>query len=261
MVQTLSGVSNVSLLLRYARPGMLGLLASWSSERFVPDLLRNATGWRVVGGDGSPSLWSHCFAVADRRVRDGWEEITIVESTVIPPQHLLDPEAPADPDWDGPQRSVILARNVADGRVRGQDDRRPLRRYRDQVHTPNMALFDLGLSAEQIQVFQARVPGSLDPSQRYAARELVGTLMAGLAREMEAENPLDSADCYCSAYVRALFAGLVPHIDEIAAHVSNTSPELMYQHLKDRVDGWQILRSQRPAAPTVRALVTEARAL
>jgi len=260
-MQTLTGVSNASLLLRYARPGMLGLMASWSSERFIPDLLRNATGWRVVGGDGSPSLWSHCFAVVDRRVRDGWEEITIVESTDIPPEHLLDPAAPGDPDWDGPQRSVILARNVVDGRVRGQDERRTMRRYRDPVHTPNLALFDLGLRGEALAAFQARVPGSLDPALRYAARELVGTLVAGLTGQMAAENPMDSQDCYCSAYVRGLFGGLVPTLDEIPVHVSNTSPELMYQHLQERVPCWQVLRSQRPAAPTLRAVVTEVRAL
>ncbi len=256
-MQTITGLSNDALLLRHARPGMLGMLAAWSTERFLPELLRYATGARVVGGQGSPSLWSHCFAVVDRKVRDGWEEITIVESTWIPPEHRMDPGAQGDPDWDGPQRSVVLARRVGDGRLRGHDERRSLRRYRDPIHTPNLALFDLGLDAATVGTWRARVMSSLEPRLRYAGTELVGTLAAGLMGRMDWPNPLDTPDAHCSGYVRALFDGLAPALDTLRIHPSNTSPDAMYHHLYGRVPAWQILRSVRPRLPRTRDALRE----
>ncbi len=256
-MHTLHGLTNDALLLHHARPGMMGMLAAWSPERFIPDLLRYATGARAVGGSGQPSLWSHCFAVVDRRVREGWEEIVIVESTWIPPEHRMDPASSGDPDWDGPQRSVVLARRVGDGRLRGHDERRSLRRYRDGMFTPNLALFDLGLRPEQLSAFRARVTSSLEPRHRYAGAELVGTLIAGLTGRMEQPNPLDTPDSFCSGYVRALFDGLSPALDSLAIHTTNTSPDAMYHHLRERVPCWQVLRSVQPRRPSGREALAE----
>lgn len=250
-VEWLSRISNAELFFSEARPGMLGLLAAAAPGRVLPDLIRWATGQKSLGGRGEPSLWSHSFLILDRRVAFGVEEILIAESTWIPAHQRSAPDIAGAPDWDGPQWSVVVARPAGmAGPVTGQDERRSLRRYRSDLATPNLALIDLGLSAKDVATVQERAWASFGEREGYGTSELLGTVIAGLNGTMDQPNLFDSPNVFCAAYVRDLLAGLVPELDNLFVHPSNTTCEHLFLALRHRCRLRGVVRSASPLART-----------
>lgn len=248
-VETVQGISNAEFFLRYAKPGMLGLLAA--ADRLMPDIIRRVTGLEEAGGSGRPSLtaslWSHSFVILDRVEQGGDTKITLVESTRIPRAHRSEAgrDAPGDPDWDGPQRSLLVCR-TPQGVTFGQPRRKALRQYVSDVYTPNVALVDLRLSPAQVQQLQHDAVASLRPDRRYPVWELVGVLVQALRKDLAHASFLDSDDMFCSAYVRSLLGPLVPEIRALPVAEANTTCQHLYQALHGPYHVRQMIRSPSP---------------
>jgi hypothetical protein len=247
-------LSNADFFLQYARPGMIGLIAA--EGRLVPDAIRMITGWTVMGGTGSPSLWSHSFLVADVIHEGGWKGVVITESTLIPRNQLLDgaKQLPDQPDWDGPQWSVLVARHT-DGRTLGQKPRSRCRRYANPKSVSNVALIDLGLDPANATAFGRACQKSLVARIHYAGPELIGTVLSAFLDKVDKPALFNSRDVFCSAYSRKIAAPFAPELEKALRHVheSNTTCERLYLAAKDHYAVTRIVRNETPGDATARA--------
>jgi hypothetical protein len=244
-----ASTSNADFFLKLAQPGMIGLIAA--EGRMLPGLIRRFSGMARFGGTGHPSFWSHAFVVADvvddLADLEGWRVVVIVESTLVPARHLLRPDwiLPGQPDWDGPQWSVLVARDER-GRTTGQWPRAPKRRYIDPEFVSNVGLVDTKLDLpSEGPALLADARASLVPERRYAQKELIGFVLKGIGGDLQDPAVFNSDDMFCSAYVRSLLGPRLPALEQGLAgiHESNTTCEQLYRASLGLYDIHAILRN------------------
>lgn len=239
-----ASLSNADFFLRHARVGMIGLIAA--EGRSFPGIIRHVTGMKRFGGTGRPSFWSHSFVIADIVTSGPWKAVVITESTFVPSSHLLAPSLlPEQPDWDGPQWSILVASHEQ-GAVLGQYSRHMKRRYISPEYVSNVALIDTDLHrGSQGALVGQSAWESLVPETRYAQLELAGFVMASLMGDPTSPAPFNSDDLFCSSYVRQVLGPLLPPLESAlhTRHESNTTCEHLYRAALQLYDVSQIVRN------------------
>lgn len=242
------GSSNLELLLAHARPGVLGLVGF--SGRAYADAARIASAQRWGGAAGA---FSHAFLVLDRRTRGGRDQIVILETTRVPPEHRAQAAGRGHPAWDGPQWSIAVSRDRSspDAEARGHCNRRACRRYRLDAWAPNLALVDLGLAPAAVRTLQRRMRATLRPdfraswAGRTARTEARLQEIAGHDRCFEEDDPLSGV------FVAELLAGLVPELSPLPFGEGPLAVGRLYEALAPRRQ--VIARVRQPQAPAVTA--------
>jgi hypothetical protein len=183
-------ISNHEFLLRYARPGRVGLSGGIT---LIDKAIARAE--RHLDEAGAWGSWSHAFLFQGER-HDGhhW----VIESDLqIHRKHIQ----------LGVQENRIV-------------------KYHDEKLYSTLAVLDFGLTEAQVSLLLREGLELVASRARYSLRELVGTLIALHDPKLRAErNPLSrESSMYCSAFVQHLFrkAGfdLAPGV-----HGKNTTPE------------------------------------
>jgi CII protein len=185
-----SGLSNSEFLLRYARPGCIGLSGGITLiDRAICRAERHLDPRHNWGA------WSHAFVFEGNRA-DGhhW----VIES-----------------DLQIHRKHIQLG--VQENRIS---------KYFDERLYTMLAVLDFGLSQEQIALLLREALDLVANRARYSLRELLGTFLALRRPELRARNNVLSRErsLYCSALVQHLFRkiglDLAPGVD-----LKNTTPE------------------------------------
>jgi len=184
------GISNEEFLLRFARPGCVGLSGG---PKLADRVITRAE--RHVDPEGRPGRWSHAFLFQGVRL-DGhhW----VIESD--------------------------LQFNRKHIRLGVQENR--LAKYYDASTYGTLAVLDFGLKEEQVSGLLREALELVAARVRYSLRELVGTYLAFHRPELRGKENVLSRDAslFCSAFVQHLFRrielDLAPGLD-----VKHTTPE------------------------------------
>ncbi|HEX4350638.1 MAG TPA: hypothetical protein VH251_09625 [Verrucomicrobiae bacterium] len=185
-----SETSNREFLEQYAQPGRVGLCGGTTR---VDLAIRHAQ--RRLHAEHRWSDWSHAFLFEGRRI-DG--QHWVLESDI-----------------------QILRKNVQLG---AQENR--VEKYFDEKMYPALAVFDFGLTEEQVLQLLREALDLVAGRQHYSLRELIGTLIALRKPDLRAQENLLARErsAYCSAFVKMLYHGL--GIDLVPGVTGkNTTPE------------------------------------
>jgi len=183
-------MTNREFLEKYAQPGRVGLAGGAS---LIDIAIRRAE--RFVGPEMRDSLWSHAFLFQGRRA-DGhhW----VIES-----------------DLDIHRKNIRLG--VQENRAE---------KYQSETEYPILAVLDFGLEEAQANALLGAGLDMVAKRYQYSLRELAGTLVGMTKPALRAaRNPLaDEKSCFCSAFVRHIFAQIGMDLTP-GLHVKHTTPE------------------------------------
>jgi len=194
----------LSFFQQHYAPGRIGLVGARDA---VGMLIRN--GQRGLTADGNASKWSHTFIFGDRR-NDGRSDgsIYIFESDLrVDPKH-----------WQV---------------LNGAMESRVVKWCGDEID--NACVLGMNLTPQETSriVSEGLRLAYDDQHLQYPVGELFGTLLAILTGRMGRRNVFDDRYAVqCATYVRMTYQviGKDPLTGE--THISNTSPEKLYQSTK-----------------------------
>jgi hypothetical protein len=165
-VRVLSGLSNLEFLMRYAKPGCVGLFGGSSA---IDRAIRR--GQKGLDG-GKSSLWSHAVVFEGERA-------------------------------DGRQWLIESDFEVGKGQLRNGVQENRIDKYGDEKDWPNLAVLDFGLSEKDAQKVVVAGLDLVAQRTNYDLGGILETYWAMMRKSMARGREKEST--FCSAFVRAVF--------------------------------------------------------